>query len=318
MVSHLDDLTTWSGLHPQDIPLVETYRRHLRTRRYAHKTILACLRAVWRFLKTQAENSPVRLTQITSRHIDRYLETCQDQGLSPRTINHYLVLLSKCFSFLVDQGQLSSNPIHPPKHRLMMPRLLPKPMASRHVQGFFSHISRPDDRAMFLLMLRCGLRVGEVARLRLEAFDFEHHTVRIDDGKGGIDRVGYLSQDVEAALQAWLSLRDEHILWMFYSQRSFYENRPISVRMIQRRMELLLQKAGLSHLGYSPHTLRHTFATQLVQAGIGLLTLQELMRHRNLAQTLQYVRLYEEDKRNDYHQAMNKIQAQHPLERNSR
>jgi integrase len=107
------------------------------------------------------------------------------------------------FSFLHDQGYIFQSPIRHPRHHILVPQDLPRPMAEDEVSALFRVIDALRDRTMFLLMLRCGLRVGEVSSLPWSAIDLGQGTVRINNSKGHVDRVVYLAPDVAKALQQW-------------------------------------------------------------------------------------------------------------------
>jgi integrase len=107
---------------------------------------------------------------------------------------------------------------------------------------------------MFLLMLRCGLRVGEVSALSWSAIDGEARSIRIDNGKGQVDRVVYYSPDVEHALRQWRRLQPADLQYVFPSPLK--PGSPLSVRTIQRLMARYLTDAHIA-APYSPHALRH-------------------------------------------------------------
>jgi integrase len=97
------------------------------------------------------------------------------------------------FTFLRDQGALAQSPIQLPRHQILVPTRLPRPMAEAEVVAFFRVIDRLEDRTMFLLMLRCGLRVSEVSGLLWSAINLGQGTLRVDNSKGQVDRVVYLA-----------------------------------------------------------------------------------------------------------------------------
>jgi integrase len=132
-------------------------------------------------------------------------------------------------------------------------------MAEEDLVPFFKAIDSVRDRLIFLFMLRCGLRVSEVSRLRWEDLDLAEGTVRVNNGKGQMDRVLDLSPDVAETLRAW-SARRPAADWLFPS--SGPPAPTIATRTIYRIMLRYLAEAGVG-AHYSPHSLRHTFATQL-------------------------------------------------------
>jgi site-specific recombinase XerD len=186
-------------------------------------------------------------------------------------------------------------------------------MAEDEVVAFFRVIDALRDRTMFLLMLRCGLRVGEVSSLPWAAIDFTQGTVRIDNGKGQVDRVVYLALDVAKALRQWQQRQGTTVPAVFPSWMTRKGGLPLSARQIRNRMTCYLKLAGITKV-YSPHSLRHTFATQLLNAGAALEVVKELMGHRSLDVTLRYTQLYDRTKRAQYDQAMAQVEKHQGLQ----
>ena len=198
--------------------------------------------------------------------------------------------------------------------QLAVPQGLPRPMAEDEVVAFFRVIDAVRDRTMFLLMLRCGLRVSEVGNLSWSALDFAQGTVRIDNSKGQVDRVVYLAPDVAKALRQWQRLQTAAAPYVFPSRMSRKGGLPLTARQIQHRMTHYLRLAGITK-AYSPHSLRHTFATQLLNDGASLEVVKELMGHRSLDITLRYTQLYDRTKRAQYDQAMVLVEQRQGLQR---
>ena len=128
-------------------------------------------------------------------------------------------------------------------------------------------------------------------------------TVRITRGKGQVDRIVYLSPDVTQALQVWRH-HSTPGRYLFPSRTRTKDH--LSRYQINVLMDQYLGAAGLTR-HYSPHCLRHTFATQLLNAGVPLEVLKELMGHHSIQITLRYTQLYDATKRHQYEQAMTKI-----------
>jgi integrase/recombinase XerD len=206
------------------------------------------------------------------------------------------------FGFLRDQGSIAQSPLRYPRHHILVPQALPRPMAEDEVVAFFRVIDALRDRTMFLLMLRCGLRVGEVSSLPWSAIDLAQGTVRIDNSKGHVDRVVYLAPDVAKALRQWQGHQAPAALYVFPSRGT-----SLTARQMRNLMTGYLKLAGIAK-AYSPHSLRHTFATQLLNAGASLEVDKELMGHRSLDMTLRYTQLYDRTKRAQYDQAMAKVE----------
>jgi integrase/recombinase XerD len=154
-------------------------------------------------------------------------------------------------------------------------------------------------------MLRCGLRVSEVSSLTFQAIDFQAKTIRINNSKGQVDRIVYLSPDLEKSLHLYQQIQPKEATYLFASPSN--KAKPLSISRIQRLMKKYLKLAQLIK-PYSPHWLRHTFATQLLNAGTPLEVVKELMGHRSITMTLRYTQLYDQTKRTQYDQAMQRIE----------
>jgi site-specific recombinase XerD len=141
---------------------IDLFCEHLRVRHYAHHTIESYRLDLRLFFTGIAK--PLR--QISWRDVDGFIAQQHQQGLAPTTINRRLHAIKRFFDFLVlEQEKLSSNPVKP-SHHLKQGRALPKKLSAAHVAQLFARIAHPMDRAIFLLMLRGGLRVSEVASLK--------------------------------------------------------------------------------------------------------------------------------------------------------
>ncbi len=143
------------------------------------------------------------LTQTTAQDISAFITAAQASGLAPSTINTKVGLLAGFFEYLREEGQMTHQPVLRRRHRLLTPLVLPKPMPDADLSAFFQVIDAVRDRLLFLFMLRCGLRVSEVCALTWDAIDRCAGTVRINRGKGQVDRIVYLAPDVEQALEIW-------------------------------------------------------------------------------------------------------------------
>jgi site-specific recombinase XerD len=288
---HSPDLRRLQFLGQPSREVVAHYLTMLKARHYASKTIQATIGTLKTFCVRLPPAYQPRIcwdiTQTTADDIDVWLDMAHHHGLAPSTINTILNALQRFFAFLQEQGQLTHQPINRRRHPVLVPQTLPKPMAEADLRHFFQVIDALHDRTMFLLMLRCGLRGGEVSTLTWSAIDREARSIRIDNGKGQVDRVVYYSPDVEPGT-------------------------PLSVRTIQRLMARDLTEAHIA-VSYSPHALRHTFATHLLNAGAPLEVVKELMGHRSISMTLRYTQLYEATKRRQDDQAMAQIEQRSAL-----
>lgn len=145
-----------------------------------------------------------------------------------------------------------------------------------------------------------GLRTGEIRRLRLDDLDLAARRVRIEQGKGHKDRLVCLSQPTIVALEAYLALPrttdSDHLF--------IYRHRPLSPSYCGQRLGTYGRRCGL-HI--TPHQLRHSFATMLLNAGAPVVTVQALLGHKHLDTTLNYARLYDGTIAADYERAMGEV-----------
>jgi Site-specific recombinase XerD len=285
-----------------------TYLSLLAARNYAQATLDAIVVAVRTLVLSLPDQRKTvladNLTQTTSSDIDCLIAAARSRRLAAATINGHLSMLNELFDFLREDGQMLTQPVIRRRHRLLAPTTLPKPIAEADLIAFFKVIDSIRDRLIFLLMLRCGLRVSEACSLAWDDIDLEAASVRINNGKGQVDRVVYIAPDVEKALQLWQA-RATPSPFLFPSRRR--RAAPLGRGDVHWQMKKYLRLAGIQ-INYSPHCLRHTFATQLLNAGVSLEVLKELMGHRSIQMTLRYTKLYETTKRQQYDQAMARIE----------
>jgi site-specific recombinase XerD len=248
---------------------------------------------------------PVAVESATPEHIKTFIDVLLDRRLSPQTINGHLIAIRSFYRYLQEEEeQKIDNPVISGLS-LRLPKPLPRFLQDSEVRAFFSVISKQRDLAIFMLMLRCGLRVEEVANLALGAVDYKRNQIMVRCGKGAKDRLVYLYDDAAEALADYLQLRPEtDEPRIFLVEKGIYIGSPLSVRGIQKRAEYYSDKSGV-HV--SCHQLRHTMATDLLNAGADILTIQYLLGHSRIKTTLRYARLSNRRARMDYYQSMTTI-----------
>jgi integrase len=161
------------------------------------------------------------------------------------------------------------------------------------------------DLAWFLLMLHCGLRTCEVRNLKLQDVDWNSRRLRIEQSKGLKDRHIYLDDAVLKALQSYLAVRGQADA---LPENVFvFRHAPLSRSYCFQRLETYGARCGVKA---SPHRLRHSCATLLLNAGAPALSVQMILGHKQIDTTLGYARLYNGTIAADYYSAMNKIERQ--------
>jgi site-specific recombinase XerD len=275
---------------------------YLRTRNYSPHTIENYGRDLRLFFAPLTQD----LCTVSWREVDTFIQQQHAAHLAATTINRRLNAVKHFFEYLVmEQQTLASNPVKP-SHFLRRGRPLPKQLSQDQVRTLFTRITHPRDYALALLMLRCGLRVSEVARLRLADLDWEQQSLRIDQGKGRKDRMVYLSADARVALRTCLALRPAVVPdgLVFWNQKR--PHRALSSKGIQKKIERSAKAAGIKA---SCHSLRHTFASNLLEAGAEVIAIKELLGHASIESSERYAKLSNQRVKHVYQQTIRKVIA---------
>jgi len=185
---------------------------------------------------------------------------------------------------------------------LREPHPLPRYLHDNELQLFLESVPSTRDLAMFMLMLRCGLRVQEVINLTLDVIDYRRSRIQIKSGKGGKDRIVYISNDAAIALAKYLRKRPRTgEKQIFLAEKGRCKGKPISVRAVQKRIEHYAREIGVS---VTCHRLRHTMATQLLNADADIVSIQEMLGHTRIKTTQRYSKLLNLKVQRDYFKAM--------------
>jgi site-specific recombinase XerD len=283
------------------------YRRFLKRKNCSQHTVRNYMSTLRQFVLWV----DVPIEQVTHKTVLSFIDHLLDKRLKPKTINCYLNSIRGFYNYLIEEEQVKM--FHPVKrgYSLRLSRPLPRYLRDEDVPKLFNVINSKRDRAMFMLMLRCGLRVEEVAKLTMAALDLPRSQLFIYEGKGSKGRVVYLSNDAYNALVRYLKVRPSpRAKKVFLVEKGRLKGKPIKVRGIQHRMQHYAKKADLK---ISCHQLRHTMATQLLNADADLVTIQDLLGHTRLKTTQRYCRVSNLKVQRDYHRAMEKVMPRHGL-----
>jgi site-specific recombinase XerD len=272
------------------------YRRALKRKNYSAHTLKSYMNILHYFLRW----APVPLGEVTSKEIGLYVDHLLQKRRTPKTMTCHLQTIRLFFDDLIqEEGIPMANPVT--RISIRLPKPLPRHLKDDQVTRFLAVIRDVRDRAMFMLMLRCGLRVQEVADLTVDAVDYPRRQIFVSKGKGSKDRVVYMSEDARSALLAYLAKRSAKGKRLFLVQKGPMRGQPLSVRGIQKRMESYARK---SKLNVSCHRLRHTMATQLLNADADLATIQDLLGHGQITTTQRYCWVANLKVQRDYYKAM--------------
>jgi len=289
-----------------DKELVARYMHHKYRRHCSAGTIKSAYTTIKLFLFYLEQDEAKPLREVSQQDIEAFVEAEQDRGIAIPSIRSRLMQLSAFFRFMVEEG-IAVESVHIKKIRLRVPEFLPRAIEAESIKKILWVVTGTRNRAMILLLLRTGMRIGELLNTRIKDINLEEQKIMIYEArKTGIGRVVYFSEDARQALEKWLQERDTSQTFLFYnkgnSRLSYGAARIIFVKAVE--------KAGLADRGYSLHRLRHTFASELLNAGMRLECLQQLLGHTHIEMTRRYARLTDKSREEEYFRAINLIEQE--------
>jgi integrase/recombinase XerC len=263
-------------------PLV-MFLGYLRAEKHASRhTLRAYQTDLRQFREFLAAAGGADLAAVDARAIRAWLARLHARGLEPASIARKLAAVRSWLRFLTRRGVLPRNPardVRGPR----LPRKLVAFLPSDELDALLEdRAADVRDRAMLELLYATGLRVSELAGLALDDVDRDQRLVRVA-GKGGKSRIVPYGAEAARALGAYLELRGEGPGPLFRNARGAR----LSARSIRERVRRRARAAGLTRR-VTPHTLRHTFATHLLDAGADLRLIQDLLGHSRLSTTQRY------------------------------
>ncbi|MBP7216050.1 MAG: tyrosine recombinase XerC [Candidatus Omnitrophica bacterium] len=241
------------------------------------------------------------LGQVDYLMLRKYLAVLKEKQLGNRSINRRLSTLRSFFKFLVREGLLKTNPVV----------ILSSPKLSRHLPAFMteeevtrlieSAIGEDEhglrDRAILEAFYSTGMRISEIVSLSMDDIDFVSSVVKVM-GKGKKERMVPIGDKACLAIRAYLKIRKKETQAIFLNRFG----RRLTTRGVRMIVDKYLRMAGIQH-HVSPHTLRHSFATHLLNRGADLRSVQELLGHANLSTTQIYTHLTTERLKSVYDKA---------------
>jgi site-specific recombinase XerD len=247
--------------------------------------------------------------ELGPRHIRRFAGVLSERGASKSTVARKLAAIRGFYRHLVERGELRANPaelVASPKRDSYLPRVL----KSREVADMLGRMpaSTPlevRDRAMFELAYSAGLRAEEIVNLEVDSLDPDAEEIRVE-GKGGRTRVLPAGEPAWRALDDYLR-RGRSVLAQETDrpERALFlskTGRRLSTSDVRRRLRIATRRAALD-AGVSPHTLRHSFATHLLEGGADLRSIQELLGHVSISTTQTYTRVESKRLKQEYARA---------------
>ena len=271
--------------------ILEKLERELVLGGYAPKSRKVYLGHVRRFLEWCQQEGVERPVPLEA--VKAYVTyQVQDRGISRSSHGQIVSALRILFKLVLEsQGEASTLPR--PRRGKQMPKVLSRAEARRLI----ATLSNPTHQAQVMLLYSAGLRVSELTRLRPEDLDTDRGLVRVNGGKGRKDRYTLLSPRAEAAVERHLArweVEDAHAQgcpWLFPGSRP---DRHVHPRTIQKVVAQAGQEAGIKKR-VTPHVLRHSFATHLLEGGTDLRHIQELLGHASARTTQIYTHVSRKD-----------------------
>lgn len=237
----------------------------------------------------------LNLNSLNRNDIRNYLLKLKSDGLKPSTISRHIVSIRKFFEYLLQEGLISEDPsalIHSPK----IWKNIPETLSVNEVTTLLSYISSLKnyrhafrDKVMIELSYACGLRVSELVNLKLNSIYFEESYIQVT-GKGQKDRLIPINKSTLIIIDEYIkterlkyNIDDNHL---FLSQHKKFLTRQRIWQIIKKH----IKNAGITK-NISPHTLRHSFATHLLENGGTLRAIQEMLGHSNISTTEIYTHI---------------------------
>jgi site-specific recombinase XerD len=245
--------------------------------------------------KDWAEQTGLGPGEVRHRDVRRYGAALSSADAAPATVARKLAAIRGLYDFLVRGESVGQNPadlVSSPKREQKLPRVL----SAEQVQALLERIPARTplelrDRAMLELAYSCGLRCEEIVNLDLGALDYESEQVRVL-GKGDRERLLPVGEPARRALERY-EAKGRHVLGTDPAEKALFlskSGRRLSSSDVTRRLGLWVREAALAG-GVSPHSLRHSFATHLLEGGADLRTIQELLGHSSISTTQIYTRV---------------------------
>jgi site-specific recombinase XerD len=283
----------------------DRFRTYLERRQFSAHTVAHYTLA----LRLCFAEVPVPLAPGSFREVAQCVEHQPQHGRAWATINRRRNALKHFCAFGVEPQLVRGNPVKP-SHGVRRGRPLPQALSRAQVQRLFAQIVHPMDRALFLVILRGGLRVSEVAQRKLEQMDWAQQALHIVPGKGRKERRVSMSPDAVASLQHCL---EQHPGAQAQGSVFWNRKRPqhrLSVKAIQKKRERYAKAAGLTA---SCHRLRHTCASNLLEHGAEVVAIRDFLGQSQSASSERYATISRQKVQREYLRTMQKMLKQGPV-----
>lgn len=283
---------------------VNAFLRHIKvTKNYTDNTIDSYQRELIKYF-SYLKKQNIKETTITKEEIRTYLKNLDEQHQKNTTISHNITVIRTYYNFLVIGEKVKSNiwrQIKNPK----IAKKLPNFLTTMEIEKLFQEQEYKTpyeirDRLIIELLFATGLRVSELINIKLKDISFSEKTIRTL-GKGKKERIVYYGDYAKEFLEKYLNEARKELLGTNQSEYLFVgkNSTQLTRTRISEILDALVKKIGLQH-HISPHVLRHTFATQLLNNGADIRSVQELLGHEKLSTTQIYTHITSDQLRKSY------------------
>lgn len=287
--------------------LQEDFIKHLKfEKRYSEHTLVAYKKDLAQFiLFLNGSNEDFDFGAVTSKQIRKWVVTLMEQGIQPRSINRKISTLKSFYKYMMIQGFLDANPatlVTLPKVGKKLPTFVQEENLNQLLDfDFFGHdFVGTRDKTIVSLLYGTGVRLAELKNLEVQNINMIEHTIKVL-GKRNKERIIPYPLDVEIPMKEYLSFRDEidgksKFLLLTFDGKQVYDK--LIYRVVKKHLSMVTTISKKS-----PHVLRHSFATHLLNHGADLNAVKELLGHSNLSATQIYTHTTFERLKEIYKQA---------------
>jgi integrase/recombinase XerC len=274
-------------------PVFQSFLNYLKfEKRFSQHTLISYqndLTSFWDYLILQFGEVP--LSQITHMFVRSWLASLKDEGLTAKSINRKISTLRSFFKYCMKMGEIEQTPMT----KVVAPKAekrLPQFVADKDINTLFNHIEFTDDwqgktdRLLLLMFYQTGMRLSELIQMKESAVSFYSNTLKIL-GKGNKERVLPINSQLADAIQQYLKDKKEAGLSCGEVILVSEKGKPLAPRRVYTIVKSYLSLVTTIEKK-SPHILRHTFATHLVNNGADLNAVKEMLGHSSLAATQVY------------------------------
>lgn len=255
--------------------LIQKLQKYLKLRNYSQKTIKAyclCVKTIYNHFKKP-------LNQISSEEFEEFLLKLADKNYSPQTINQY----HAAFKLVLNKLYKATLEVNLPYAKRA--KKLPLVLTLKEIKKVIEEIKNPKHKMLVSLSYGAGLRVSEIVNLKIQDVHFEELTLHIKQAKGKKDRITIFPQILKTDLEKIIEGKAKNE-YLFQNQRGG----KLNPRSAQKVFSQALKKAGIKKQA-TFHSLRHSFATHLLENGVDVRYVQELLGHQNIKTTQVYTKV---------------------------